>query len=87
MKAIDEVNLEIMRTVARSKLHLIADLDLDVRLRLNTLGSLSDHQLTTSSEAFISVRCYSAEAEELECAHVAERIFLNYVTLPIKAYG
>jgi hypothetical protein len=37
LKAIGEVNLEIMRTVARSKLHLIADLDLDVRLRLKTL--------------------------------------------------
>jgi hypothetical protein len=36
-KAIGEVNLEIIRIVARSKLHLIADLDLDVRLRLKTL--------------------------------------------------
>jgi hypothetical protein len=37
LKAIGEVNLEIMRTVARSKLHLITELDLDVRLRLKTL--------------------------------------------------
>jgi hypothetical protein len=37
LKAIGEVNLEIMRTVARSKLHLISELDLDVRLRLKTL--------------------------------------------------
>ncbi|KAI1669683.1 hypothetical protein L13192_07142 [Pyrenophora tritici-repentis] len=29
LKAIGEVNLEIIRTVARSKLHLITDLDLD----------------------------------------------------------
>jgi hypothetical protein len=32
LKAIGEVNLEIMRTVACSKLHLISELDLDVRL-------------------------------------------------------
>ncbi|KAF2822398.1 hypothetical protein CC86DRAFT_372922 [Ophiobolus disseminans] len=37
LKAIGEVNLKIMRTVARSKLHLITELDLDVRLRLKTL--------------------------------------------------
>jgi hypothetical protein len=47
LKAIGEVNLEIMRTVARSKLHLIADLDLDVRLRLKTL---QDHFRITNQQ-------------------------------------
>lgn len=37
LKAIGEVNLEIMRTVARSKLHLITELKLDVRVRLKAL--------------------------------------------------
>jgi hypothetical protein len=37
LKALGEVNLEIMRTVARSKLHLITELDLNVRLRLKAL--------------------------------------------------
>lgn len=45
LKAIGEVNLKIMRTVARSKLHLITELDLDVRLRLKTL---QDHFRITS---------------------------------------
>jgi hypothetical protein len=40
MKVLREVNLDIMRTVARSKLHLVTELDLNVRLRLK---ALQDH--------------------------------------------
>ncbi|KAI0615923.1 hypothetical protein TUN199_12112, partial [Pyrenophora tritici-repentis] len=36
LKAIGEVNLEITRTVARSKLHLITNLDLDQILELSS---------------------------------------------------
>jgi hypothetical protein len=36
-KFICEVNLDIMRTVAPSKLHLISELSLEVLLRLKTL--------------------------------------------------
>jgi hypothetical protein len=31
------------------------------------VDNCADHQLATDSGTFISVRCYSAEAEELEC--------------------
>jgi hypothetical protein len=37
LKAIGEIDFDFMRTVAQSKLHLITDLDLDVRVRLKTL--------------------------------------------------
>jgi hypothetical protein len=37
LKAIGKVNLEIMRTVAWSKLHLISELELDICLWLETL--------------------------------------------------
>jgi hypothetical protein len=47
LKVIGEVNLEIMRTVARSKLHLISELELDVRLRLKTL---KDHFRITNQQ-------------------------------------
>lgn len=58
LKAIGEVNLEIMRTVARSKLHLIADLDLDVRLRLKTL---QDHFRITNQQQILELSAqYSA---------------------------
>jgi hypothetical protein len=52
LKAIGEVNLDIMRTVARSKLHLIADLDLDVRLRLKTL---QDHFRITNQQQILEL--------------------------------
>ncbi|KAF2818242.1 hypothetical protein CC86DRAFT_414087 [Ophiobolus disseminans] len=52
LKAIGEVNLEIMRTVARSKLHLITELDLDVRLRLKTL---QDHFKITSQQQVLEL--------------------------------
>jgi hypothetical protein len=52
LKAIGEVNLEIMRTVARSKLHLITDLELDVRLRLKTL---QDHFRITSQQQILEL--------------------------------
>jgi hypothetical protein len=37
LKAISKVNLEIMRTVAWSKLHLISELELNICLWLETL--------------------------------------------------
>jgi hypothetical protein len=37
LKAIGKVNLEIIRTVAWSKLHFISEMELDIRLRLETL--------------------------------------------------
>jgi hypothetical protein len=52
LKAIGEVNLEIMRTVARSKLHLISELDLDVRLRLKTL---QDHFRITNQQQVLDL--------------------------------
>ncbi|KAF2831828.1 hypothetical protein CC86DRAFT_367089, partial [Ophiobolus disseminans] len=51
LKAIGEVNLKIIRTVARSKLHLITKLDLDVRLllELSTLyTNLNEYSRITS---------------------------------------
>ncbi|KAF2819121.1 hypothetical protein CC86DRAFT_335874, partial [Ophiobolus disseminans] len=52
LKAIGKVNLEIMRTVACSKLHLITELDLDVRLRLKTL---QDHFKITSQQQVLEL--------------------------------
>jgi hypothetical protein len=61
LKAIDEVNLEIMRTVARSKLHLIADLDLDVRLRLKTL---QDHFRITNQQQILELSSQYAAIQQ-----------------------
>jgi hypothetical protein len=61
LKAIGEVNLEIMRTVARSKLHLIADLDLDVRLRLKTL---QDHFRITNQQQILELSAQYAAIQQ-----------------------
>jgi hypothetical protein len=61
LKAIGEVNLEIMRTVARSKLHLIADLDLDVRLRLKTL---QDHFRITNQQQILELSSQYAAIQQ-----------------------
>jgi hypothetical protein len=52
LKALGEVNLEIMRTVARSKLHLITELDLNVRLRLK---ALQDYFKITSQQQVLEL--------------------------------
>ncbi|KAF2825442.1 hypothetical protein CC86DRAFT_371106, partial [Ophiobolus disseminans] len=52
LKAIGKVNLEIMRTVACSKLHLITELDLDVHLRFKTL---QDHFKITSQQQVLEL--------------------------------
>ena len=52
LKAIGEVNLEIMRTVARSKLHIIIDLDHNVRVLLKTL---QDHFKITSQQQILEL--------------------------------
>ncbi|KAF1946550.1 hypothetical protein EJ02DRAFT_430502 [Clathrospora elynae] len=61
LKAIGEVNLDIMRTVARSKLHLIADLDLDVRLRLKTL---QDHFKITNQQQILELSSQYAAVQQ-----------------------
>ena len=68
LKAIGEVNLEIMRTVARSKLHLIADLELDVRLRLRTL---QDHFRITNQQQVLELSSqYAAVQQKRNNQHV-----------------
>jgi hypothetical protein len=52
LKALGEVNLDIMRTVARSKLHLITELDLNVRL---CLKALQDHFKITSQQQVLEL--------------------------------
>ncbi|KAL7771407.1 hypothetical protein CFE70_001350 [Pyrenophora teres f. teres 0-1] len=61
LKAIGEVNLEIMRTVARSKLHLISELDLDVRLRLKTL---QDHFKITNQQQILELSAQYADVQQ-----------------------
>jgi hypothetical protein len=61
LKAIGEVNLEIMRTVARSKLHLISELDLDVRLRLKTL---QDHFRITNQQQVLELSSQYADVQQ-----------------------
>jgi hypothetical protein len=61
LKAIGEVNLDIMRTVARSKLHLIADLDLNVRLRLTTL---QDHFKITNQQQILELSSQYAAIQQ-----------------------
>ncbi|KAF2022520.1 hypothetical protein EK21DRAFT_95648 [Setomelanomma holmii] len=61
LKAIGEVNLEIMRTVARSKLHLITALDLDVRLRIQTL---KDHFHITSQQQVLELSSQYADVQQ-----------------------
>jgi lysyl-tRNA synthetase class I len=50
-----------MRTVARSKLHLIADLDLDVRLRLKTL---QDHFKITNQQQILELSSQYAAIQQ-----------------------
>jgi hypothetical protein len=52
LKAIGEVDIEIMRTVARSKIHLISELELDVRLSLKTL---QDHFKITNQQQVLEI--------------------------------
>jgi hypothetical protein len=52
LKAIFEVNLDIMMIVDRSKLHLISELDLDVRLRLKRL---QDHFRITNQQQILEL--------------------------------
>jgi hypothetical protein len=61
LKAISEVNLDIMRTVARSKLHLIIDLELDVRLRLKTL---QDHFRITDQQQVLELSSQYADVQQ-----------------------
>lgn len=61
LKAIGEVNLEIMRTVARSKLHLITELELDVRLRLKTL---QDHFQITNQQQILELSSQYAAVQQ-----------------------
>ncbi|PZD22479.1 hypothetical protein A1F97_11378, partial [Pyrenophora tritici-repentis] len=61
LKAIGEVNLEITRTVARSKLHLITNLDLDVRLRLRTL---QDHFRITNQQQILELSSQYAAIQQ-----------------------
>jgi hypothetical protein len=60
LKAIGEVNRDIMRTVARSKLHLITDLELDVRLRLKTL---QDHFRITNQQQVLALSSQYADVQ------------------------
>jgi hypothetical protein len=50
-----------MRTVARSKLHLISELDLDVRLRLKTL---QDHFRITSQQQVLELSSQYADVQQ-----------------------
>jgi hypothetical protein len=61
LKAIGKVNLEIMRTVAHSKLHLITELDLDVRLRLKTL---QDHFRITNQQQILELSSQYAAIQQ-----------------------
>ena len=61
LKAIGEVNLEIMRTVARSKLHLITELDLSVRIRLN---ALQDHFKITDQQQILELSSQYADVQQ-----------------------
>jgi hypothetical protein len=61
LKAIGEVNLEIMRTVARSKLHLISELDLNVRLRLKTL---QDHFRITNQQQVLELSSQYTDVQQ-----------------------
>jgi hypothetical protein len=60
LKAIGEVNRDIMRTVARSKLHLITNLELDVRLRLKTL---QDHFRITNQQQVLALSLQYADVQ------------------------
>jgi hypothetical protein len=60
LKAIGEVNRDIMRTVVRSKLHLITDLELDVRLRLKTL---QDHFRITNQQQVLTLSSQYADVQ------------------------
>ncbi|KAF2820915.1 hypothetical protein CC86DRAFT_427964 [Ophiobolus disseminans] len=57
----NEVNLEIMRTVARSKLHLITELELDVRLRLKTL---QDHFKITNQQQVLELSTMYTDVQQ-----------------------
>jgi hypothetical protein len=61
LKAISKVNLEIMRTVACSKLHLISELDLDVCLRLKTL---QDHFRIMNQQQVLELFSQYAEVQQ-----------------------
>ncbi|EFQ91358.1 hypothetical protein PTT_11805 [Pyrenophora teres f. teres 0-1] len=61
LKAIGEVNLEITQTVAQSKLHLITNLDLDVRLRLRTL---QDHFQITNQQQILELSSQYAAIQQ-----------------------
>ena len=54
LKAIGEVSVEIMRTLVRSKMHLISELELDVRL---TLKTLQDHFKVTPQQQVLELSC------------------------------
>jgi hypothetical protein len=54
-------NLDIMRTVARSKLHLISELDLDVCLRLKTL---QDHFRITNQQQVLELSSQYADVQQ-----------------------
>jgi hypothetical protein len=56
-----KVNLEVMRTVACSKLHLISELDLDVRLRLKTL---QDHFRITNQQQVLELSLQYADVQQ-----------------------
>jgi hypothetical protein len=60
LKAISEVNLEITRTVACSKLHLISELDLDVHLCLKTLH---DHFRITNQQQVLELSSQYADVQ------------------------
>jgi hypothetical protein len=61
LKAIGKVNLEIMRTVARSKLHLITDLKLDIQLCLKTL---QDHFQITNQQQVLELSSQYAAIQQ-----------------------
>jgi hypothetical protein len=70
-KAIDEVNLDIMRTVARSKLHLISEVDLDVRLLLKTL---QDHFRINNQQQVMELSSQFATVHRLVNNQVDRRL-------------
>jgi hypothetical protein len=61
LKAIGKVKLEVMRTVACSKLHLISELDLDVRLRLKTL---QDHFRITNQQQVLELSLQYVDVQQ-----------------------
>jgi hypothetical protein len=61
LKAIGEVNLEIMRIVACSKLHLISELDVDVCLHLKTL---QDHFRITNQQQVLELCLQYADVQQ-----------------------